>query len=450
MLAQILAVSIFVIMFAFIISEKFERHYITLTGAAATLVIVFGLCMHNMDAVWTALSLNSMLALSFWFALDAEATINSGINWATIIFIAGMMIMVEGMARTGFFTWLCMWIAKIVHYKVIPIFFAFMLLSAILSMFIDSITVILFLAAITVELANRLGFNPIPIILPDIFCASIGGSATMCGDPPNIIIGTSLGYTFGDFLRNTGTMALLSLIAVVIFFYFAFRRELNDKNKSIDPTKFPRPEAAITSFRDFVLSCFTFLCAVVLLVTHAQTGLTVPTIGVIISVITFLAAPKYIPYILKRVDYKTILFFIGLFVVISGLELTGVLGIIAKGIRAISAGNPYLMIGIVLWVSGIASAFVDNIPFTATMIPIIESLAATAGVSMHTLAWTLSMGTDVGGCATPIGASANVVGTSICSKAGHPVSWGRYCKWLAPASILAMGICTLYIFIVYL
>ena len=450
MLAQILAVSIFVIMFAFIISEKFERHYITLTGAAATLVIVFGLCMHNMDAVWTALSLNSMLALSFWFALDAEATINSGINWATIIFIAGMMIMVEGMARTGFFTWLCMWIAKIVHYKVIPIFFAFMLLSAILSMFIDSITVILFLAAITVELANRLGFNPIPIILPEIFCASIGGSATMCGDPPNIIIGTSLGYTFGDFLRNTGTMALLSLIAVVIFFYFAFRRELNDKNKSIDPTKFPRPEAAITSFRDFVLSCFTFLCAVVLLVTHAQTGLTVPTIGVIISVITFLAAPKYIPYILKRVDYKTILFFIGLFVVISGLELTGVLGIIAKGIRAISAGNPYLMIGIVLWVSGIASAFVDNIPFTATMIPIIESLAATAGVSMHTLAWTLSMGTDVGGCATPIGASANVVGTSICSKAGHPVSWGRYCKWLAPASILAMGICTLYIFIVYL
>ena len=450
MWAQVFAVSIFVIMFAFIISEKFERHYITLVGAAATLVVVFGLCMHSMDAVWTALSLNSMLALSFWFALDAEATINSGINWATIIFIAGMMIMVEGMARTGFFTWLCMWIAKIVHYKVIPIFFAFMLLSAILSMFIDSITVILFLAAITVELANRLGFNPIPMILPEIFCASIGGSATMCGDPPNIIIGTSLGYTFGDFLRNTGTMALLSLIAVVVFFYFAFRKELDTKTRSLDPTKFPRPESVITSFRDFVLSCLTFLCAVVLLVTHAQTGLTVPTIGVIISLITFLAAPKYIPYILKRVDYKTLLFFIGLFVVICGLELTGVLAIIAKGIRAISAGNPYLMIGIVLWVSGIASAFVDNIPFTATMIPIIESLAATAGVSMHTLAWTLSMGTDVGGCATPIGASANVVGTSICAKAGHPVSWGRYCKWLAPASILAMGICTLYIFIVYL
>ena len=450
MLAQFFAISIFVIMFAFIISEKFERHYITLVGAAATLVIVFGLCMHSMDAVWTALSLNSMLALSFWFALDAEASINSGINWATIIFIAGMMIMVEGMARTGFFTWLCMWIANIVHYRVIPIFISFMLLSAILSMFIDSITVILFLAAITVELANRLGFNPIPMILPEIFCASIGGSATMCGDPPNIIIGTSLGYTFGDFLRNTGTMALLSLIVVVVFFYFAFRKELNERTRSIDPTRFPRPEAVITSFRDFVMSIATFLCAVVLLVTHAQTGLTVPTIGVIMSVITFLAAPKHIPYILKRVDYKTLLFFIGLFVVICGLELTGVLGIIARGIRAVSGGNPYLMIGIVLWVSGIASAFVDNIPFTATMVPIIESLAATTGVSMHTLAWTLSMGTDVGGCATPIGASANVVGTSICAKAGHPVSWGRYCKWLAPASILAMGICTIYIFIVYL
>ncbi len=450
MLAQVLAVSIFVIMFAFIISEKFERHYITLIGAISTLIIVFGIGMHSMDAVWTALSLDSMLAKSFWYAKDVEVAINSGVNWATIIFIAGMMIMVEGMARTGFFTWLCMWIAKIVHYRVIPIFIAFMLLSALLSMFIDSITVILFLAAITVELANRLGFNPIPMILPEIFCASIGGSATMCGDPPNIIIGTSLGYTFGDFLRNTGTMALLSLIAAVVFFYFVFRKELNERTRSVDPTKFPRPEAVIKSFKDFVMSIITFTCAVVLLITHAQTGLTVPAIGVIISVITFLAAPKYIFYILKRVDYKTLLFFTGLFVVVSGLELTGVLGIIAKGIKAISGDNPYIMIGIVMWVSGIASAFVDNIPFTATMIPIIESLAATTGMSMHTLAWTLSMGTDVGGCATPIGASANVVGTSICAKAGHPVSWGRYCKWLAPASILAMGICTLYIFIVYI
>ena len=450
MLAQILAVSIFVIMFALIISEKFQRHYITLAGAAATLIIVFGLGLHSMDAVWTALSLDSMTAKTFWYAKDAETTINSGVNWATIIFIAGMMIMVEGMARTGFFAWLCMWIAKAVHYRVIPIFISFMLMSAILSMFIDSITVILFLAAITVELSYRLGFNPIPMILPEIFCASIGGSATMCGDPPNIIIGTSLGYTFGDFLRNTGTMAGLSLAAVVVFFYFAFRKELSERTASVDPTKFPRPESAITSFNGFVMSIITFTCAIVLLVTHAQTGLTVPTIGVIISVITFLAAPRYILYILKRVDYKTLLFFTGLFVVVSGLELTGVLGIIAKGIKAVSGGNPYLMIGIVMWVSGIASAFVDNIPFTATMIPIIESLAATTGVSMHTLAWTLSMGTDVGGCATPIGASANVVGTSICAKAGHPVSWGRYCMWLAPASILAMGICTVYIFIVYI
>ena len=450
MLAQILAVSIFIIMFAFIISEKFERHYITLTGAAATLIIVFGLGLHSMEAVWTSLSLNSLTSKSFWYAKDVEVAINSGVNWATIIFIAGMMIMVEGMARTGFFAWLCLRIAKAVNYRVIPIFISFMLMSAILSMFIDSITVILFLAAITVELSHRLGFNPIPMILPEIFCASIGGSATMCGDPPNIIIGTSLGYTFGDFLRNTGTMAGLSLAAVVVFFYFAFRKELSERTVSVDPTKFPRPESAITSFRGFVMSIIIFACAIVLLVTHAQTGLTVPTIGVIISLLTFLASPKYIPYILKRVDYKTLLFFTGLFVVVSGLELTGVLGIIAKGIKAVSGGNPYLMIGIVMWVSGIASAFVDNIPFTATMIPIIESLAATTGVSMHTLAWTLSMGTDVGGCATPIGASANVVGTSICAKAGHPVSWGRYCMWLAPASILAMGICTVYIFIVYI
>ncbi len=361
-----------------------------------------------------------------------------------------MMVMVEGMARVGFFAWLCMRLAKAVRYKVIPIFLVFMVMSAILSMFIDSITVILFLAAVTVELSQRLKFNPIPMILSEVFCANLGGSATMCGDPPNIIIGTSLGYTFFDFLANTGIMAGISLVVIVFFFYFVFRKELLTNSADIDVTKFPSPESAITDRVGFGISVLIFLFAVILLITHAMTGLTVSTIGVAVAVLTLITAPRHIPEILRRVDYKTLLFFIGLFVVVSGLEQTGILRLIADGISIVSSGNVYIMIGIIIWVSAVASAFIDNIPFSATMIPVIEALSLTTGVKLPTLAWALSVGTDIGGSATPIGASANVVGTSVAAKSGHPISWGRYCRWLAPATAIVMIICTVYIFIVYL
>ena len=153
---------------------------------------------------------------------------------------------------------------------------------------------------------------------------------------------------------------------------------------------------------------------------------------------------------MKKVDYKTVVFFIGLFIVVSGLEETGILELIAQFIEKISGGNAMAMIAIILWVSAIASAFVDNIPFAATMVPVIQSLAASTGVSLHTLAWTLSIGTDIGGSATPIGASANVVGTSVAAKNGHPVSWGRYCKKLAPATVMVLAISTVYIFVRYI
>ena len=153
---------------------------------------------------------------------------------------------------------------------------------------------------------------------------------------------------------------------------------------------------------------------------------------------------------MKKVDYKTLLFFIGLFVVVSGLEETGCLVLVANFIGKISKGNVYLMIGIIIWISAVASAFVDNIPFAATMIPVIQALTVSTGVPLDTMAWALSMGTDIGGSATPIGASANVVGTSVAAKSGHPVSWGKYCKYSVPATIIVMVISTVFIFIRYL
>ena len=450
MMAQVVSVIIFLTMFLLVIIDKFERHAVTLSCGLATLLFVFGICMKSTDAVLETLNLGSMFKLSFWYHAAASSETSAGINWETIIFVAAMMVMVEGMAHAGFFRWLCMCLAKLVRYKTTPLFLSFMVMSAVLAMFIDSITVILFLAAVTVELSQLLKFDPVPMILAEIFCANLGGSATMCGDPPNIIIGTALDLSFSDFISNTGVMAGISLIFVLIYYYFAFRKELAAGGSGKDgAVSCPAPKEAIKDKKAFICSCVIFALAVILLVTHASTGLSVALIGVIIALLTLITSGKDCLSVIRAVDYKTILFFIGLFMVVGGLEQTGALETVAGFIGDISGGNAMVMTAIIIWLSAVASAFVDNIPFAATMIPIIRTLAATQGVELTTLAWALSMGTDIGGSATPIGASANVVGTSVAAKAGHPVGWGLYCKKAVPATLIVMIISTVYIFIVY-
>ena len=450
MIAQIFAVVIFLAMFILIITEVWERHIVTLGCALLTLILVFGICMHSPSAIIETLNIHSIFSPGFWHTAGEASEASAGINWETIVFIAGMMIMVEGMANSGFFRWLCMKIAKLVKYQIIPIFITFMLLSFVLAMFIDSITVILFLAAVTVELSQLLKFNPVPMILAEIFCANLGGSATMCGDPPNIIIGTSLGFSFADFVTNTGLIAVIALVLVVIYFYFIFRKELTENARKIDPSTLPDPEEAIVSKKGFTISCVIFLCAVVLLVTHSQTGLTVSCIGVFIAAVTLITSGKDALDLLKKVDYKTLLFFVGLFVVVGGLEQTGILTILAGFIGKVSGGNLKVMIAIIIWVSAVASAFIDNIPFAATMIPVIDSLATAQGIDISILAWALAMGTDIGGSATPIGASANVVGIATAAKSGHMIKWGKYCKAMAPATILVVLVSMLMIYARYL
>jgi Na+/H+ antiporter NhaD/arsenite permease-like protein len=442
-------------MFALIIMDKIEKHYVTLTCGLLTIVLVFGLGLHSMTAVTDTLNLHSIITTNFWYSTEEASS--SGISWSTIFFLAGMMIMVEGMARVGFFRWLCMRIAKLVNYKTLSIFITFMIMSFVLAMFIDSITVILFLAAVTIELSQLLKFNPVPMIMSEIFCANLGGSATMCGDPPNIIIGTAFGYSFGQFVENTGLIAGICLVVIVVFFYLSYHKELavSAEGQAVDISSMPDPKSAVLDKKGFVISWIIFLIAVALLVTHAMTGITVASIGIFIAVLTVIttaivAGGEGVKEIFKGVDYKTLLFFIGLFIVVGGLEQTGILELIASFIEEVSGGNAYIMVAIIIWISAIASAFIDNIPFAATMVPVISSLASATGIPLTTLAWALAMGTDIGGSATPIGASANVVGTAAAAKAGHPISWGTYCKRNVPATIIVLLISTVLIFVRYL
>src|SRR4030043_285622 len=224
-ISQIAALAIFIIMFIVITTGKVPRYIPALIGGALTILIVFLLILKEPDAVISVLNFGQIGTKSFWYP-GHSAEVSHGVNWQTIIFIGGMMLMVEGLGAVGFFRWLCLYLAKMGNYRLIPILITFMLLSGFLAMFIDSITVLLFLSSVTIELAKLLKFDPVPVIIAEIFAANTGGSATMCGDPPNIIIGTAFGYTFTDFAVNTGPIAWAGMIVAVVFFYFLFRKIL--------------------------------------------------------------------------------------------------------------------------------------------------------------------------------------------------------------------------------
>ena len=450
-LSQILAIAIFITMFAAIVIGKVHRYIPALIGGALTCLIVFLIVERNPEMITNVLNLQQLGQFKFWVP-GHEPIQSHGVNWQTIIFIGGMMTMVEGLGDVGFFRWLCLYVAKKVNYQVVPILVVFMLLSGFLAQFIDSITVLLFLASVTIELARLLKFDPVPIIIAEIFASNVGGSATMCGDPPNIIIGTAFGYTFTDFAINTGPIAWVGMFMTLGFFYLAFRKILTRSQQDSsngEVTRYPEPAEAITDPRLFKIDSAIFILVVILLVTHAQTGLSVAIIGVIAAFLTVLASGRAALHIIKRVDWRTLLFFVGLFVAVGGLEETGVLKMLAEYIGELSGGNIILVIPIIIWVSAFASAIVDNIPFAATMVPVISNLSQTAGLQLTTLSWTLALGTDIGGNATPIGASANVVGTAVAEREGYPISWGRFLKYALPAMIMVVALCHVYLIMRY-
>jgi Na+/H+ antiporter NhaD/arsenite permease-like protein len=405
--------------------------------------------MKSPSTIWQVLNFGQIIKPAFWLP-GHEPLESVGVNWQTIIFIGGMMIMVEGLGKVGFFRWLCLYVARLVKFKVVAILVAFTLLAGFLAMFIDSITVLLFFAMVTVELARLMKFDPVPIIIAEIFAANVGGAATMAGDPPNIIIGTALGYSFSDFVLNTGLIAWAGMLIALVYFYLVFRKSLkaSQDKAGLDSKKYPQARSAIENPRLFMTFIGIFLLVIALLITHAQTGISVASIGVIAAGLTLIFGHNDARHIIRKLDWQTLAFFFGLFICVAGLEQTGALKTLADFISRVSGGSLVVVITIILWVSAFSSAVVDNIPFAAAMIPVIKGLAA-AGMPLPPLAWTLALGTDIGGNGTPIGASANVVGIAIAEKEGYRISWGKYLKYALPAMILVVGVCWLLLIVRY-
>jgi Na+/H+ antiporter NhaD/arsenite permease-like protein len=430
---QTISLIVFIITYALIMSNRIHRAVAAIVGAGVMVVLVFP------------------PAEALELALHYE-------NWETLGLIFGMFTMVIGLRESGFFRWIGLLAVEKTKYNPIYIFFMFPFLAGFLSMFLDSITVMLFMATLSIEVGTLIGLNPIPLIITEICAANIGGSATMVGDPPNVIIGTALGYSFIDFVVNTGPAAWMSWIVTMIFLYFWYRKDLHKSRIEVkarldrNELKFTKPSEAIIDPWLFKVGVVDLGIAVALLTTHHITGLTVAQIGIIVAtvILVFGGNPlKKTPEFLEKIDWLTLIFFGCLFIIVGGIEYTGIIEMIAQGIGQIAGNKMASALGIILWMSAFLSSVVDNVPFAATMAPLIKDLSMITGLELNPLAWSLSLGTDIGGNGTPIGASANVVGVAVAEKNKYPISWGVYCKVAYPSMIISVAVCNAVLLLRY-
>jgi Na+/H+ antiporter NhaD/arsenite permease-like protein len=428
---QWLALGIFILSYGLIISNKVHRTIAALLGAL----------------------LVGMLVLPMEELLKAE-------NWETLGFIFGMMIVIAAMEESGFFRWLGLHSAKIVRLDPLKLFILFPFITALLSAFVSSITVMIFMATLTLEVCSILKMRPLPLILSEICASNIGGVSTMVGDPPNVILGTYFHLSFLDFVINTGPVGVVAFVVntgIFIFFFrkliFSVRADISKNPDILDKVNRMHPREAIKDRWLFYLGIFAFIYIIVLLVTNYKTGLGVAFIALTsAAIVLFLGGPnKRMPVILERVDWVTLLFFACLFLIVGGMEYTGLLRIAAVYIGNVSGGNFFVALTIILWFCAIGSAFIDNVPFAATLAPIIKYLSASFHFPLTPLVWSTAIGTDIGGNGTPIGASANVVAIAIFEKArGETVTWAEYCKYCFSSMVLVILLCNILIYLLYI
>jgi Na+/H+ antiporter NhaD/arsenite permease-like protein len=428
--SAIIALLTFVVAYGILATEKINRTIIV--GAGSIVLLVFGV-------------------------LGLTEAINY-VNWETIGLLFGMFIIVIVLSDSGFFSYLSFVVAKKLNYDPRTMLVVFPLLAGLLAAFIDSITVMLFLAALTIEIAKILRIDPVPLVVGEVVLANIGGAATLVGDPPNVILGTQLGFGFNGFVANNGPIAFAAaLLSVGVL--FLMQRSKVTPTTAIDTAALSaiRPERTITNKRMLRLGLGALFVAVALLITHEyiqrvyHIPITVALAALIPAFVLLLIGGRDTENVIKKVDYDVLLFFIGLFIIVGGLEKTGVIAIFASGLVGIAAGNNAALMSLLLWGSGFASGVIDNVPFALTMSYVIRDMSLVPSILATSLmVWAVSLGTDIGGNLTPIGASANVVAYSSLEKHGTRMGWVRWIKIAAPPTLLALLLCNLLLYVKYL
>lgn len=415
---QIVSVLVFVGVMGAIISEKVHRTVAALVGAVILICVKI---------------------------LTVESAVEH-IDFNTIGVLIGMMLFVAVVRNSGLFEFLAIKSAKIAKGNPWKIMLLFSILTAVLSAFLDNVTTVLLVGPMAITIASILGLNPVPFLLAQILASNIGGTATLIGDPPNIMIGSQAGLSFMDFILNNGPVIAVILAVTCLCFYIIYGRKMVVDQEKMNAVMQLDENKSIKDHKLLVKSVFMICVVVVGFVGHSALGVESSVIALGCAVIMMLIGRQDIEEVILGVEWSTILFFVGLFIVVGGMVDTGVITMLGNLLFEVTGGNALLMMLLILWVSAFLSAILDNIPFCATMIPMILSLQAD-GMDVTALWWALSLGACLGGNGTLIGASANVVLSGISAKHGHPITFMRYLKIGLPMMILSVVISTIYLLI---
>ena len=413
---QIIAIVIFLVTMAAIMTEKLHR---TVAAVAGALLLI----------------LTGVLSVESGF---------SYVDLNTLGVLIGMMLFVAVVKNSGIFEYIAIKAAKIAKGRPWPLMVLFALITAVLSAFLDNVTTVLLIGPMTLAITSMLRINPIPFFMTQIMASNIGGSATLIGDPPNIMIGSAAGLSFTDFITNTGVAVLFVLAATIVCFYFIYGRKLHVEPEAMDSILQLDENKAIKDRSLLIKSVVMILLVVFGFVFHSQLHLESCTIALTAAAVMLLIGRQDVEEIVAGVEWTTILFFTGLFIVVGGLQETGVIQILANGLMDLTEGHMTLTILLILWVSAIVSSFLDNIPFVATLIPLILTMQS-SGVDVTPLWWAVSLGACLGGNGTLIGASANVVLSGISNRHGFPITFASYFKVGFPLMLVSVAISTVFL-----
>ncbi|MGD9818283.1 MAG: SLC13 family permease [Desulfomonilaceae bacterium] len=375
------------------------------------------------------------------------------VDWNVVFLLMGMMIIVGVLKLSGVFQWLAYKSFQVARGKIYMLSAALCIVTAVASAFLDNVTTMLLLTPVTMEIAMVLGVSPFVFLMPEIIASNFGGTATLIGDPPNIMIGSYAGLTFNDFVLNLAPVVVIVLIAQLAYNKILYGK-VYEKAKVDDIPKllsFLKEKYRINDKRILTVGGAVLLGVITLFILHGKFHMEVSVAALFgAALIILLTKTDIVELLEKEVEWPSLVFFIMLFIVVGGAEHTGILQAIADWISGVCQGNLTIAILIILWVSGIASAIVDNIPYTATMLPIVAFLNTTIpGAESGVLWWALALGACFGGNGTIIGASANVVTTGIAEKAGHKISFGSFCAQATPITLVSLAISSAYLLLVY-
>lgn len=425
---QVAAIVIVAVSYIIIFSEKVNRAVVALIGAAV--MIISGI-------------LN-----------QAEAV--SGIDFNTLALLVGMMMIVAVSEKSGIFQFVAIWAAKKVKASPRGLLAALALVTALFSGFLDNVTMVLLIAPVTFQVTRKLKVSPYPYLLVEIFASNIGGTATLIGDPPNILIGSALNLTFMDFVYNLAPVVLTTMVVLVAAFDFFWKRSLvaSDENRKI---VMKMNEFDAITDRPLLFKCLVVLALVIAgFISAKEIGLENGTIALLgAAVLLFLYTlgtpgedrDGKVQEIFGMVDWITIFFFTGLFVIVSGLDRTGVLEALGHKFVDMTGGSIKKLSLLILWSSAVVSSAIDNIPFVATMIPMLKSMEESMGgrEAMMPVWWALSLGACFGGNGTLVGASANVVVAGMALREGHPIGFIKFLIWSVPVMFISVAIATLFL-----